>query len=163
MAHDMHDTGSAVSADTVRGQISRLLEEFVKDTPGATDALLASRDGLPQVFCSHMEIGWVDQLAAAFSGMAALAKGVAGPMGAQLPARQVLIERDDALFLLTDAGTGHAFNKSGGTVPTVLVVLARTDANIGTIAYSVGRLIQNFAPFMTTPVRARHGQDGGGE
>ncbi|MER5201205.1 roadblock/LC7 domain-containing protein [Streptomyces sp. NPDC002755] len=153
----------AASPDEVKGQMTRLLEQFVQDTPGVTDALLASRDGMQQVRCAHMDGDWTDELAAAFSGMAGLARGVSGPMGAKLPPQQVLVERDDALFLLTDAGVGKAFNTNGATVSTVLVVLARSDANIGTIAYATGRLVTRFAPFMTTPVRARDGHSDGAE
>ncbi|WP_405966017.1 roadblock/LC7 domain-containing protein (plasmid) [Streptomyces sp. NBC_00723] len=168
MAYDVNGTTTGVisdlpatSPDEVKGQMTRLLEQFVDDTPGVTDALLLSRDGMQQVRCSHMEADWADELAAAFAGMAGLAAGVSGPMRAKLPPQQVLVERDDALFLVTDAGVGRAFNKSGGSVATVLVVLARADANIGTVAYATGRLVTRFAPFMTTPVRARDGQSDG--
>lgn len=170
MTYDVPDTTTAApcelppaSPEEVRGQMARLLEQFVQDTPGVTDAMLGSRDGIKQVWCSHMDADWVDELAAAFSGMTALARGIKGPMGAQLPPQQVLVERDDTLFLLTDAGVGKAFNKSGTTVATVLGVLARSDANIGAVAFDIGRLVARFAPFMTTPVRARDGQDGSAE
>ncbi|MEU9270036.1 roadblock/LC7 domain-containing protein [Streptomyces sp. NPDC048251] len=171
MTYDVHSAATPVSTELppastdeqVREQLVRLLEQFVRDTPGVTDALLGSRDGMKQVWCSHMAVDWVDELAAAFSGLTALAGGVKGPMGAQLPPQQVLVERDDALFLLTDAGVGNSFNKNGASVATVLGVLTRSDANIGAVAFDIGRLVKRFAPFMTTPVRARDGQDGGAE
>ncbi|MGW7047049.1 roadblock/LC7 domain-containing protein [Streptomyces avermitilis] len=162
MAYDSTNAATPViSPDEVKGQMTRLLDEFVNDTAGVAHVLLASTDGIKQVICSHMDPDWADGLAAAFSGLAGLAKGVTGPTNKTMPAQQVLIERDDALFLVTHAGTGSAFHKSGDTVATVLVILARTDANIGAVAFSAGRLVQRFAPFMTTSVRARDGRDNG--
>ncbi|MFJ4828745.1 roadblock/LC7 domain-containing protein [Streptomyces sp. NPDC088747] len=164
MAYDPNGAAAPViSPGEAKGQMTRLLDEFVKDTPGVTHTLLASTDGMKQVFCSHMDPDWTDKLAAAFAGLAGLAKGLTGPTDKSMSARQVLIERDDTLFLVTHAGTGSAFNTSGDTVATVLVVLVHTEANIGTVAFSAGRLVQRFAPFMTTPVRAHDGQDNGGQ
>ncbi|MFE1289657.1 roadblock/LC7 domain-containing protein [Streptomyces sp. NPDC058751] len=154
---------STISPAEIQGQMARLLDEFVTDTVGVTHAMLASRDGMKQAIPSHMDPDWADGVAAAFSGMAGLAKGVTGPTDKQMPAGQILIERDDTLFLATEAGTGSAFNANGTKVATILVVLARTDANIGTVAFAAGRLVQRFAPFMTTPVRARDGQGAGVE
>jgi predicted regulator of Ras-like GTPase activity (Roadblock/LC7/MglB family) len=147
----------------VQGQVTRLLDEFVKDTAGVTHALLATREGLKQATVSHMGDEWADPLAAAFSGVASLAQGMTGPTNKEMPASQVIIERPDTLFLMIEAGTGSAFNSSGETVSTILVVLARTDANLGSVGYAAGNLVQRFAPFMTTPVRARDGQDAGVE
>ena len=154
-----NDTNAAVasvpSPDAVKGQMTRLLDDFVKSTTGVSHAMLASRDGLKQVFSSHMDPDWADELAATFSGMAGLAKGVTGPTDKQMAARQVLVERDDVMFLVTNAGVGSAFNQSGKTVATVLVALVATDANIGAVAFEIGRLVSRFAPFMTTLVRER--------
>ncbi|MFB8775796.1 roadblock/LC7 domain-containing protein [Streptomyces broussonetiae] len=165
MTHDVN-TAPMISPEEVKEEMTRLIDEFVEDTPGVTHALLASRDGMKQVVPSHMnstkaDQDWTDELAAAASGLAALAKGITGPTGDKRPVQQILIGRDDALFLLTEAGVGSAFTESGKSVATVLMVLTRTDANVGTVAFSVGRLVQRFAPFMTTPVRAHGGQGDG--
>ncbi|MFJ5265987.1 roadblock/LC7 domain-containing protein [Streptomyces sp. NPDC088387] len=155
------DSASLASPQEVQGQMARLLDEFVDDTAGVTHALLASRDGMKQAVVAHMDPDWADHVAATFSGVVSLARGVTGPTDKQLPAGQVLIERDDTLFLATEAGAGSAFHSAGTTVATILVVLARPDASIGTVAFAAGRLIQRFAPYMTTPVRARDGQGPG--
>ncbi|QKZ23885.1 roadblock/LC7 domain-containing protein [Streptomyces chartreusis] len=143
--------------------MARLLDEFVSDTVGVTHALVVSRDGLKQAVCSHMDPDWADTTAAAFAGMAGMAKGLTGPTDKQMPPGQILIERDDTLFLVTEAGTGSTFSANGTIVASILVILARTDANTGTVGFEAGRLIQRFAPFMTTPVRARDGQGAGVE
>lgn len=166
MTHDVNAAAPVISPEEVKEEMTRLIDEFVEDTPGVTHALLASRDGMKQVVPTHMlstkaDEDWADELAAAASGLAALAKGAKGPTGDKRPVQQILIERDDALFLLTEAGVGSAFTENGRSVATVLMVLTRTDANVGTVAFAVGRLVQRFAPFMTTPVRAHDGQGDG--
>ncbi|MFF4256687.1 roadblock/LC7 domain-containing protein [Streptomyces sp. NPDC001663] len=158
-----YDSPTVTSPKDVQEQMTRLLDEFVKDTTGVTHALLVARDGLKQAVVSHMDEDWADDVAAAFSGVMSLARGVTGPTNKKMPASQVLIERDDTLFMATEAGEGSAFHSDGNTVATILVVLTRTDANIGTVAFAAGRLVQRFAPFMTTPVRVRDGQDAGVE
>ena len=164
MTYDVNVSDPASSLEETRQEMTGLLDEFVKDTTGVTLAVLASRDGLKQVWPSHMtskpETDWLDELAASASGLMGLAKAVTGPTGDQRPVQQVLIERDDSLFLLTEAGVGHSFTDSGKKAATVLLVLAVTDANIGQVAYDTGVMVQRFAPFMTTPVRAL-GQDNG--
>ncbi|MEV7388890.1 roadblock/LC7 domain-containing protein [Streptomyces sp. NPDC091215] len=156
-----YDVPAVISSQEVQGQMNRLLDEFVKDTAGVTHALLASRDGMKQALVGNMDEDWADKVAAAFAGVTGLAKGLTGPTNKQMPASQVLIERDDTLFLTTEAGAGSAFHSDGKTVSTILVVLAGPDAEIGSVAFAAGRLVQRFAPFMTTPVRARDGQDAG--
>ncbi|MEW2117669.1 roadblock/LC7 domain-containing protein [Streptomyces sp. NPDC005474] len=155
MTHDMNGAVSASSPAEIKGQMARLLDDFVASTVGVGHALLASRDGLKQATDSAMDPDWADELAATFSGMAGLAKGVTGPTGKQLPAQQILLERDDVMFLVTNAGVGNTFNQSGKAVATVLVVLAAPDTNIGGVAFEIGRLVSRFAPFMTTLVRER--------
>ena len=151
------------SPKAVQGQATRLLDEFVKDTAGVTHALLVTREGLRQASVSHMEADWADTVAAAFCGVASLAHGTEGPTSKKMPASQVIIERPDTLFLMTEAGTGNALNATGETVSTILVVLAHPDANLGNVGYAAGQLVQRFSPFMTTPVRTRDGQDAGVE
>ncbi|MFE9628299.1 hypothetical protein [Streptomyces sp. NPDC006527] len=59
--------------------------------------MLASRDGIKQAVAGCMDADWADELAAAFSAMAALANDVTGPARDQVPAGQICIERDDTL------------------------------------------------------------------
>ncbi|MFF4500350.1 roadblock/LC7 domain-containing protein [Streptomyces sp. NPDC001401] len=164
MTYDVSLTEPVYALEHAREEMTGLLDEFVKDTTGVTLAVLASRDGIKQVFPSHMtskdEIDWLDELAASSAGLMALAKGTTGPTGHKLPVGQLLIERTDSLFLLTEAGIGHSFTDSGKTVATVLLVLVATDANIGQVAYDAGVMVQRFAPFMTTPVRVLSQDDG---
>ncbi|MEU6349631.1 roadblock/LC7 domain-containing protein [Streptomyces sp. NPDC047072] len=161
MTHD--PTTPLTSPKEVQQQLARLLDEYVADTPGATHALLASRDGMLQAAVTHMDRDWAEKTAAAFASVVSLARGLTGPTDKQMPAKQCLIDRDDVLFLATEAGAGSAFHDDGRTVATILVVFISPDADVDGVSFEAGRLVQRFAPFMTTPVRVHDGLGAGVE
>jgi predicted regulator of Ras-like GTPase activity (Roadblock/LC7/MglB family) len=140
-------------------QMEWLLDRFVDKTPGVTHALLVSKDGLTLLVGSSMGKDWADTLAASISGHASLAHGTQGPNGVLLPAKQIIIERPDALFFIMVAGEGQraAFSSRPqtpqGMVDTVLGVLAHPHADAGAVGYAMGQLIKAFASCMQTPVR----------
>ncbi|MEU3413237.1 roadblock/LC7 domain-containing protein [Streptomyces sp. NPDC006658] len=140
--------------------IAWLLQEFTDDLPDVTHAVLLSREGL-RLLDGGVEKDWADQLAAAISGVASIAANVTGPTGQNMPAKQVLIERDDCLLLVQNAGGSKAFeNQPGavrGVVDTILVVVTVPDANVNTVAFEMSRLIGRFADYMEVPVRAASG------
>jgi hypothetical protein len=133
-----------------------LLRQFASDVPGVTHAVLLSRDGL-RLSDSEVDKDWADQLSAAISGVASLASNITGPTRAKGPARQVIIERDDCFFFVQGAGRSSAFRNypgnTRGVVDTVLAVVAYPDAEVGTIGFEMGRLVEKFAPYMDIPVR----------
>ncbi|MGW0822536.1 roadblock/LC7 domain-containing protein [Streptomyces sp. NPDC002845] len=140
-----------------RESMTWLLKEFASSVPGVTHVLLLSRDGL-RLLDSDMYPDWADKLAAGFSGIASLTANIPGPGNAKVSPQQIIIEREDALFFLQSAGTSRAFEdhpgNTRGEVDTVLAVLARPDADVGTVGYEMGRLVGQFAPYMAIPVRA---------
>lgn len=154
------DLAPAALPPEIQGQMTRLLDDFVADTAGVVNALLVSRDGLKQAWDTKMATDWADRLAAGVCGLAALARDIEGHTGGKAPVQQVLVEREDTLFLITHAGQGHAFTGTGRTVATVLVILAEVDANVGTIGFEAARLVRRFDAFMTTPVRTPGPLDG---
>jgi predicted regulator of Ras-like GTPase activity (Roadblock/LC7/MglB family) len=137
-------------------QMAWLLKQFASSVPGVTDALLLSRDGLKLVH-SDIPKDWADGLAATFSGLASLAQNITGPTEKRMAPQQIMIEREDALFFITSSGTSAAFEdhpgNTRGMVDTVLGVITRVDAEVGTVGYEMGRLVDQFAPYMVTPVR----------
>ncbi|MFF9001493.1 roadblock/LC7 domain-containing protein [Streptomyces achromogenes] len=149
--------GATLSA---HDSIAWLLQEFTEDLPDVTHAVLLSREGL-RLLDGGVEKDWADQLAASISGVASLAANVTGPTGKKLPAKQVLVERDDCLFLVQNAGGSKAFeNQPGavrGVVDTILVVVTVPDANVSTVGFEMSRLIGKFADYMEVPVRAASG------
>ncbi|MGW8700175.1 roadblock/LC7 domain-containing protein [Streptomyces eurythermus] len=157
------DAGSADrrgAAPSAHESIAWLLQEFTDDLPDVTHAVLLSREGL-RLLDGGVEKDWADELSAGISGVASIAANVTGPTGQKLPAKQVLIERDDCLLLVQNAGGSRAFeNQPGavrGVVDTILVVVTTPDANVSPVAFEMSRLIRRFADHMEVPVRAASG------
>lgn len=155
--------GTPASATTASGQrdsMAWLLRQFAAETPGVLHAVLISRDGL-RLLDSDVDKDWADELSAAFSGIASLAANITGPTCKKRPSRQVIIERDDALFFVQSAGRSAAFDNHPGNergeVDTILAVIATRDADAGTIGFEMGRLVHKFAPYMVIPVRVGTG------
>ncbi|MFJ9085896.1 roadblock/LC7 domain-containing protein [Streptomyces sp. NPDC102384] len=155
--------GPEVSTSGQREDMAWLLRQFAIEVPGVTHAVLLSRDGL-RLLDSEVDKDWADELSAALSGVASLASNITGPNHEKSPARQVIIERDDCLFFVQSAGRSAAFdNHPGndrGVVDTVLAVIAAPDADVGTVGFEMGRLVQKFAPYMHIPVRGGTGGEG---
>ncbi|MDI3421897.1 roadblock/LC7 domain-containing protein [Streptomyces luteolus] len=148
------------TASGQRDNMVWLLRQLAADVPGVTHAVLLSRDGL-RLLDSDVDKDWADELSAAISGVASVAANTTGPSHKKMPARQVIIERDDCLFFVQSAGRSAAFeNHPGnerGEVDTILAVIATTDADAGAVGFEMGRLIQRFAPYMLIPVRVGTG------
>jgi predicted regulator of Ras-like GTPase activity (Roadblock/LC7/MglB family) len=157
---DAESAGRRSAAGSAQERIAWLLQEFTDDLPDVTHAVLLSREGL-RLLDGGVEKDWADELSAVISGVASLAANVTGPTGQNMPAKQVLIERDDCLLLVQNAGGSKAFeNQPGavrGVVDTILVVVTVPDANVGTVGYEMSRLIGKFADYMEVPVRAASG------
>ncbi|MYX27454.1 roadblock/LC7 domain-containing protein [Streptomyces sp. SID8381] len=154
------DTSSTATPDSVaeaQQAIAWLLQQFTADVPGATHALLLSREGL-RLLDSGVDKDWADHLAAAISGVASLAANMTGPTHRKSPAKQVLIERDDCLVLVQGASLSSTFGDRPGTVDghirTILAVITTPTADVGTVGYEMARLITRFEPYMKVPVRA---------
>ncbi|MFH9862262.1 roadblock/LC7 domain-containing protein [Streptomyces sp. NPDC017202] len=158
-----HETGTVTgvsapenSPSGQRDNMAWLLRQFAGDTPGVTHAVLLSRDGL-RLLDSDVDKDWADELSAAISGVASLASNITGPSHKKRPARQIIIERDDCLYFVQSAGCSAAFdNRPGnerGEVETILLVVATTDADAGSVGFEMGRLVAKFAPYMKIPVR----------
>ncbi|MFI6374760.1 roadblock/LC7 domain-containing protein [Streptomyces sp. NPDC050546] len=140
-----------------RAQMTGLLTDFVKNVPGVTHTLLISRDGLKLVD-SDVHRDWADTWAATLGSLASLCESIPGPTGGREALKLVLVEREDALIFASIAGSSVAFpNQPGnrqGVVDTVLAVIALPDANVGTVGYEMGLLVDRFAPYMLALVRS---------
>lgn len=135
------------------------LQQFVADAQGVTHAVLVSRDGLV-LLDSGVEKDWADELAAGVSGIISITANLTGPDHGKADPRQVVIERDDCFLLLQYTGSSAAFRHQGRLVDTILAVVAAPSADMGTVGYEMGRLVDRFAPYMDVPVRAADGSDG---
>lgn len=138
-------------------QMAGLLAEFVEAVPGVTHALLVSRDGLKLVD-SGVSRTWADKWAATLGTLASLCENIPGPHGDKGRLQLAMVEREDALIFVSIAGTSEVFpnhpGNTAGKVDTVLAVLAEPSANVGTVGYEMGQLVDRFAPYMVTALRS---------
>ncbi|EKX62655.1 roadblock/LC7 domain-containing protein [Streptomyces ipomoeae] len=106
-----------------------LLDDLTERVEPIRHALVLSNDGLVTAASTGLRREDAEHLAAVSSGLQSLAKGSGRHFGAG-DVRQTVIEFDDALLLVTAAGSGSC-----------LCVLSAGDADIGHIAYEMTLLV----------------------
>ena len=106
-------------------QLDWLLSEFARSTPGVVDALLVSADGLKLATSPGMDEALSDQLSAAASGLASLARGTAVLLGSG-PVSQTILEMDRGYLFVTAINQG-----------ATLAVHADRGCDIGKVGYEM--------------------------
>ncbi|MGW7199405.1 roadblock/LC7 domain-containing protein [Streptomyces chryseus] len=139
-------TGNPPSARPAREQLSALLADLVKRTPGMLHALLAAGDGIK--LAHTMTVDEADKLAATISPMYALVKGqFAGSEGG---VHQIVAEHDAGLLFICSAG-GQARNET--LVGTLLAVLTTPQADAGQVAFEMGRFVKSLEDHLLVAAR----------
>lgn len=118
-----------------------LVGRFVETTPGVSDALVLSADGLPMAVSPGLTADDADRLAAVAAGLVGLANGAAAPFGAGR-VTQVVVELEHAFLFVTGISEGSS-----------LAVLARADCDPGLVAYEMGGLVQRATAMLTPALR----------
>ena len=122
-------------------EFSWLLERFVELTPGVSEALALSADGLPMIVSPGLDADAADRLAAVAAGLVGLANGAATPFGAGR-VTQVVVELEHAFLSVTGISEGSS-----------LAVLAKANCDPGLVAYEMGALVQRAAVMLTPALR----------
>jgi predicted regulator of Ras-like GTPase activity (Roadblock/LC7/MglB family) len=117
--------------------INWLMANFVRNTPGADEAIAVSSDGLLIALSSHLERASADKLAAIITGMRALAHGAANELG-----------KGQVLQVLVEMAKGYLFVAaiSGGST---LGVVAARDCDLGLVGYEITLLVDRVGPQLT--------------
>lgn len=118
-----------------------LVARFVESTPGVSDALVLSADGLPMAVSPGLAPDLADRLAAVAAGLVGLANGAAAPFQAGR-VTQVVVELENAFLFVTGVSEGSS-----------LAILARADCDPGLVAYEMGALVQRAAAMLTPALR----------
>lgn len=118
-----------------------LLAEFVRETPGVTQALVVSADGLRLATSPGMADTLADQLSAAASGLVSLAKGTARLLDAG-PVTQTILEMAGGYLFVTAIDKG-----------STLAVHAERRADLGMIGYEMTMLANRAGHALTPGVR----------
>ncbi|MDI2132002.1 roadblock/LC7 domain-containing protein [Yinghuangia seranimata] len=126
-----------IATDT---RLDWLLTDLVRRVPGTRHAVVLSQDGLVMSHSETFDRDSAEQLAAASSGLASLARGI-GRSFEGGPVRQTLIEMEDAFLFLTAAGRGAH-----------MAVLADQKADVGVVAFEMNTLVKRVGEYLgTTP------------
>ncbi|MFQ5558364.1 MAG: roadblock/LC7 domain-containing protein [Acidimicrobiales bacterium] len=126
--------------DEISGRTSDfqwLLEEFVQATPGVTEAVAASSDGLMLGASSRSSGKPLEQLAALAAGVQSLARGVSDFLEFSETDR-VIIEMKGGLMFVARISSG-----------SVLAVVAAPDADYGQIGYEMTVLVERVGQALT--------------
>ncbi len=118
-----------------------LVGRFVESTPGVSEALVLSADGLPMAVSPGLAPDMADRLAAVAAGLVGLANGAAAPFHAGR-VTQVVVELENAFIFVTGVSEGSS-----------LAVVARSDCDPGLVAYEMGALVQRAASMLTPALR----------
>ncbi|URN08332.1 roadblock/LC7 domain-containing protein [Actinomadura madurae] len=134
-----------VNADNGRPQglegFGWLLNDFAGSTPGVAHALLVSSDGLALVGSGRMPADFADPMAAMTSGMISLANNIARRVG-ESGCEQVMLKFPAGHFLFMSIGSLAG-----------LAVLVSEGANLGAVAYRMGRLVESVGHVLTPQMR----------
>jgi hypothetical protein len=127
------------SADA--GNVTWLLADFVERTPGVTEAVIVSSDGLPLAMSGGLDRATGDRFAAVASGLIGLAHGAAGRFGGG-SVLQVVIELEQAFLFVTGIRDGSC-----------LAVSARADADVGAVGYEMAVVVERLGSVLSPALR----------
>jgi hypothetical protein len=108
---------------TEASDLSWLVGNFAKRTPGVAHALVVSADGLSVAVSERLDRPKADQLGAIASGLASLTQGGARCMDSGL-VNQTVVEMDRGLLVVMAISDGSC-----------LTVLAAASCDVGVVAY----------------------------
>jgi predicted regulator of Ras-like GTPase activity (Roadblock/LC7/MglB family) len=120
-----------------------LLNNFVRNVPGARHALAVSADGLLMAMSTDLDRTSGDQMAAIVAGLSSLTRGASRQLRAG-EVRQAVVEMDTLFLVLMSVSDG-----------SVLAVVADGDCEIGLIGYEMAMLVTR-AEATLTPQLVSH-------
>jgi hypothetical protein len=114
-----------------------LLNNFVKDTPGVTDAVAVSSDGLLMSMSSTLDRAGAEKVAAIISGLVSLGNSSATTFGfAAL--EQVIVAMSRGFLFVSSVSGGSCVG-----------VVATRSCDIGLVGYQTRRLVEQAGPALT--------------
>lgn len=124
------DGASAASASADVRNFNWLLSSFVDTTPGVTDAVAVSSDGLLMAMSSSLERAGAEQLSAIIAGMTSLADSTARCF-ALGEVEQVIIAMQDGYLFVSSVSDGSS-----------LGVVADRRCDVGAVGYQMTLLVE---------------------
>jgi predicted regulator of Ras-like GTPase activity (Roadblock/LC7/MglB family) len=134
----MTDIGLSFEARNVHW----LVDSFVEKTPGVTEAVVVSSDGLPIAVSRGLDRDAADRFAAVASGLIGLAYGAAGRFGGGA-VNEVIVEMEHAFLFVTGISDGSS-----------LAVVAESTCDVGLVGYEMAVLVERAGGVLTPELRA---------
>ncbi len=122
--------------------VNWLVNNFVEQVPGVSEAVVVSSDGLPIATSAGLDRDAVDRFAAVASGLIGLSYGAADRFGGGA-VTEVIIEMEHAFIFVTGISDG-----------SLLAVVADASADIGLVAYEMAVLVDKAGETLTPELRA---------
>lgn len=123
-------------------EIPWLLTRFADQTPGVTDAVCVSSDGLLMAMSTGFDRARADQFAAIAAGLTSLSIGAARCFG-HGEVDQVMVEMSTGFLFVASISDGSC-----------LGVLADRACDVGLVGYEMTMLVERFGVVLTPQVRA---------
>ena len=134
---------SAASASAEVRNFNWLLSSFVDATPGVTDAVAVSSDGLLMAMSSSLERAGAEQLSAIIAGMTSLAESTARCF-ALGNLEQVIIAMQEGYLFVSSVSDGSS-----------LGVVADRRCDVGAVGYQMTLLVERVGQQITPELRAQ--------
>lgn len=122
--------------------VNFLVNNFVEQVPGVTEAVVVSSDGLPIATSSGLDRDGVDRFSAVSSGLIGLAYGAAGRFGGGA-VTEVIVEMEHAFLFVTGISDG-----------SLLATMAEATCDVGLVAYEMAVLVGKTGDVLTPELRA---------
>ena len=122
--------------------VNWLVNNFVAQVPGVTDAVVVSSDGLPIASSEGLDRDSIDRFSAVASGLIGLSYGAAGRFGGGA-VTEVIVEMEHAFLFVTGISDG-----------SLLAVMAQQSADVGLVAYEMAVLVEKAGATLTPELRA---------
>ena len=123
-------------------QIPWLLTRFVQQTPGVSDAVCVSSDGLLMAMSTDLDRGRADQFAAIAAGLTSLSLGASRCFGYG-NVDQLMVEMTTGFLFVASISDGSC-----------LGILADKGCDVGLVGYEMTMLVDRFGSVLTPQVRA---------
>lgn len=122
--------------------VNWLVNNFVDQVPGVSEAVVVSSDGLPIATSAGLDRDSVDRFSAVASGLIGLSYGAAGRFGGGA-VTEVIVEMEHAFLFVTGVSDG-----------SLLAVVADGTADIGLVGYEMAVLVEKAGETLTPELRA---------
>ena len=119
-----------------------LIDNFVERTPGVSEAVVVSSDGLPMATSKTLDRDAADRFAAVAAGLIGLAYGAAGRVGGGA-VNEIIVEMENVFLFVTGISDGSC-----------LAVVADASCDVGLVGYEMAVLVERTRTVLTPELRA---------